>query len=75
MSSRCLRKDSFSQKSGVWAGLNIRPSPDYAMIAQASHAYGQMVKDPSELKSTLKHAMDQVRSGKPVVLDVRIGEE
>ncbi len=66
-------ENSFSQKTGEWVGLNIRPSPDYAMIARASYANGQMVKDPSEVKSALRYALDQVRSGKPMVLDVKIG--
>ncbi len=68
-------RESFSAKTGYWIGTDIKPSPDYAAISQASHAYGQLVKDPSELKTALKHALDQVHSGMPAVLDVRISEE
>jgi hypothetical protein len=34
-----------------------------------------MDEEPSELKAVLRHALGQVRDGRPVVLDVRIGEE
>jgi len=64
--------DSFSEKTGVWVGTDFVPSPNYALIAQACHGYGQMVEDPTQLKSALRDALDQVRSGKPAVLDVRI---
>ena len=67
-------KESFSERTGDWSSTDIRPSPDYAMIARASHAYGQTVNDPSEIKEALRQALDQVRHGKPAVLDVRIGE-
>ncbi len=64
--------EGFSQKTGSWVGIDIAPSPDYALISQACHAYGQMVADPSDLPSALRTALDQVHSGKPAVLDVRI---
>jgi acetolactate synthase-1/2/3 large subunit len=64
--------DSFSEKTGVWVGVDIAPSPDYALISQACDAYGQMVEDPSDLQPALRNALDQVHRGKPAVLDVRI---
>ncbi len=64
--------EGFSQKTDSWVGIDIAPPPDYALISQACHAYGQMVEDPSDLPSALRTALDQVRSGKPAVLDVRI---
>jgi len=65
-------ENSFSERTGEWVGVDIVPSPDYALIAQACGAYGQTVEDPSVLRSALKDALDQVRRGKPAVLDVRI---
>ena len=65
-------EDNFSEKDGFSAGLDIAPPPDYALIAQASNAYSEMVADPSAVKTALKHALDQVNSGRPAVLDVRI---
>ena len=67
-----LGPESYSMKTGRWIGTDIRPCPDYAAIAQACHAYGRMVADPSELKAALNEALDQVRGGKPAVLDVRV---
>ena len=69
---RAYGKESFSEKTGLWVGMDIAPSPNYALIAQACRAYGHTVEDPSSLQSALKEALDQVRRGKPAVLDVRI---
>jgi acetolactate synthase-1/2/3 large subunit len=57
------------------AGVDIKPPPDYALIAQGCGAYGRMVKDPAEVIPALKDALDQVRRGRPAVLDVRIERE
>ena len=65
--------DSYSEKTGLWPGTEIKPTPDYALIAQACHAYGQVVTEPSELPSALKKAIEKVKSGTAAVLDVRIG--
>jgi acetolactate synthase-1/2/3 large subunit len=56
----------------VQVGIDIKPSPDYASIAVASFAHGKRVDDADDLPSALKLALDQVRSGKAAVLDVRI---
>jgi acetolactate synthase I/II/III large subunit len=60
-------------ESGNLRGIDIKPCPDYAAIARACQAYGLTVEEPGELPSALKSALDQVRSGKTAVLDVRIG--
>jgi acetolactate synthase-1/2/3 large subunit len=64
--------DSFSEKTGLWVGVDIVPSPNYALVAQACGAYGQVVEDPSQLQQFLRSALEQVRRGKPAVLDIRI---
>lgn len=53
-------------------GVDIKPPPDYALIAQACGAYGRMVEDPADILPALREALDQVRLGKLAVLDVRI---
>ncbi len=63
-------KESYSESTGFWPGMDISPSPNYALIAQACHANGLKIEDPSELPSALKSALDQVRSGRSTVLDV-----
>ncbi|MFC2014390.1 thiamine pyrophosphate-requiring protein [Chloroflexota bacterium] len=65
-------KDSYSEKTGVWEGIDIVPSPDYALIAQACGAWGRTVEDPSELMSALKDGLAQVRQSKPALIDVRL---
>ncbi|GAI14611.1 unnamed protein product, partial [marine sediment metagenome] len=65
-------EQSFSEKTGHWVGVDIDPPPDYALIGRACGAYGQTVEDPAELRAVLKNALEQVRQGKPAVVDVRL---
>ena len=69
---RAYGGESYSEKTGKWVGIDIVPSPNYAIIAQACHAYGQVVAEPADIQPALKEALAQVRSGRPAVLDVRI---
>jgi acetolactate synthase-1/2/3 large subunit len=64
-------ESSVSGEMGFEVGIDIKMPPDYALIAKACRAYGQVVEDPSELLSALKNAIEQVRMGKSAVLDVR----
>ncbi len=57
------------------AGVDIKPPPDYALIAQACGAYGRMVEDPADVLPALREALEQVHLGRPAVLDVRIERE
>ena len=65
-------EDNFAEKIAGWAGLDIVQPPDYALIAQAAHGYGQKVEDPSALKTALKDALERVHHGQTAVVDVRI---
>ena len=65
-------EESYSEKTGVWEGIDISPSPDCALIAQACGAWGQTVEDPSELVSVLRKGLDQVRNGTPALIDIRL---
>ena len=62
---------SYSVKTGVWIGVDIKPCPDYAAVARACQAYGQTVEDPSEIRTAIQKALEQVRNGKAAVLDIR----
>ena len=68
-------RESYSAKTGCWVGVNIKPSPDYSLVAAACNAYGRIVEDPAELQPALREGLDKVRGGKAVVLDVRIASE
>ena len=72
---RAYGPDSYSEKTGLWPGTAIEPSPDYALIAQACNAYGQVVTEPSNLPSALKDAIERVKHGTAAVLDIRIDAE
>ncbi len=65
-------RESFSKKTGLWLGVDILPSPDYALIARGCYAHGSMIEDPGELLPALRNGLDLVRSGTSVVLDIRI---
>jgi acetolactate synthase-1/2/3 large subunit len=65
-------RESFSEKTGLWLGVDIIPSPDYALIARGCYAHGNKVEDPDELLPALRNGLDLVRSGTSVVLDIRI---
>jgi acetolactate synthase-1/2/3 large subunit len=53
-------------------GADIYSPPDYAKIARACHAYGRTVENPDDVMPALKEGLERVRSGQPVVLDVRL---
>jgi len=53
-------------------GADIYTAPDYAKIAQACNAFGRTVEDPADINPALKEGLEQVRSGQPAVLDIRL---
>ncbi len=64
-----------SDRMAFEAGVDIKPSADYAMVARACGAYGRTVENPDDVLPALEEAMEQVRKGKPAVLDVRVEQE
>jgi thiamine pyrophosphate-dependent acetolactate synthase large subunit-like protein len=70
---RTKDKIGLPEQIEAWAGINIKPSPDYSATARACDAFAQKVEDPAELKSALQAALAEVHNGKTAVLDVRIG--
>jgi acetolactate synthase-1/2/3 large subunit len=63
---------SYSEKTGVWVGSEIQPSPDYAQVCQACGGYGRVVEEPGDVKPALEEALKEVRRGRAAVLDVRV---
>ena len=61
-----------SEQMAFEAGVDIMPSADYAMVARACGAYGRTVEKPEDVLPALKEAIEQVRSGNPAVLDVKV---
>jgi acetolactate synthase-1/2/3 large subunit len=68
-------ENKLTDEAAFEAGVEISPPPDFALVAQACGAYGRMVEDPAEVLPALREALDQVRLGRPAVLDVRIARE
>ena len=46
---------------------------EFSLLAEACHAYSEKVEDPAEVEPALKRGLEQVKGGRPAVLDVRIG--
>lgn len=66
-------KESYSEKNGCWVGMDICPCPDYAKIAEACGAWGRQVDAPGDLPAAMRDGLEQVRAGRPALLDVRLG--
>lgn len=64
-----------TDKIAFEAGVDINPSADYAAVARACGAYGRTLENPDDVLSVLKEAIEQVRRGKPAVVDVRTERE
>jgi len=69
---RTSGEKKLSDKMAFEAGVDFVPPPDYAAVAQACGAYGRMVEDPADVLQALRKAIDQVRGGRPAVVDVRL---
>ena len=69
-----LSGTELSDEMAFEAGVDIVPPPEYGLVAQACGGYGRTVADPDDVLPALKEAMDQVRKGKPAVVDVRLAK-
>lgn len=53
--------------------VNFNPNSELSKVAEATgNAYAEKVEDPSELRDSLRTAIEHVKSGRSAVLDVRI---
>jgi acetolactate synthase-1/2/3 large subunit len=63
-------RDGYSVRGHHFVGVDLLPSPRYDMIAAAVGAAGERIEDPDAVLPALRRALDRVRSGQSVVLDV-----
>ncbi len=70
MVERTAGEKKLSDRMAFEAGVDIMPPPDYALVAQSCGAYGKTLEDPADVRPVLKEALDQVRSGRPAVVNV-----
>lgn len=61
--------DSYSAKAGYEGGY-FDPPIDFAKEAEAAGAYGENVRDPSEVAPALARGLEQIRGGTPAVISV-----
>ncbi len=66
--------ESYFAKTDERLGTSLSSPPDYALIAQASGAWGETVEDPDSLQLAIRKALQRVRDGQPVVLSVKVGK-
>ncbi len=52
--------------------VDLKPSPEFTKVAEASDAFARRVDDPAELKDALAEALAAVQSGRQALLDVRM---
>ncbi len=69
-----MSESHLSDEAGFFAGLDISPPPDYAMIAQACGGWGMIVTEPEDVFPALKEGLRAVHEGKPAVVDVRLAK-
>ena len=62
-------KDGWAARHGMPMS-DLDPSPEYAMICQASGGHAERVEDPADLPNALGRALKAVRNGQQALLDV-----
>jgi acetolactate synthase-1/2/3 large subunit len=63
---------SVAKQTNNFLGLEISPSPEYALTAQSCRAYGEKVEDPREVQPALRRGLERVDAGQAAVIDVRL---
>ncbi|HEY2990373.1 MAG TPA: thiamine pyrophosphate-binding protein [Candidatus Binatia bacterium] len=64
--------NGWAVKTNKFAGLNIAPCPDYAMIAKAFEGYGEKVEEPGEVRKAVERGLRAVAAGQLALIDVRL---
>ncbi|MDH7795064.1 MULTISPECIES: thiamine pyrophosphate-requiring protein [unclassified Beijerinckia] len=70
MSTLAVYPDGAAAKANVMPVQDLNPSPDFEKVVESCGGYGESVKDPSKLEDALRRALEKVRAGIPVVLNV-----
>jgi acetolactate synthase-1/2/3 large subunit len=70
--TRGVYPDGLAAASPVMPLVELKPSPEFSKVAQASDAYARRVDDPADLPGALEAALVAVESGRQALLDVRM---
>jgi thiamine pyrophosphate-dependent acetolactate synthase large subunit-like protein len=60
----------WSVREGVYHGVHMKPKPDYPKLAEAFGGYGETVEEPSEVRTALLRAVEEIEGGRLALLDV-----
>ena len=53
-------------------GATLSPHMNFAKVAEASGAYGELVSDPAEVESAIARCLDAVRTGRSALLHAKV---
>lgn len=70
--TRGVYPDGAAAASQVMPLVELKPSPEFTKVAEASDAFALRVDDPGELPGALRAALESVHSGRQALLDVRM---
>src|SRR5580693_8125971 len=59
-------------KAGSEFGATLAPDMDFAKVAEAAGAYGELVSDPAAIEGAIARCLDAVRSGRSAVLHAKV---
>ncbi|MFC1916259.1 thiamine pyrophosphate-dependent enzyme [Chloroflexota bacterium] len=54
----------------TYLGVDLTPVPNYTKVAEAFDVYGYRLENPDDVEPTLNRALQQITSGKSVLIDV-----
>ena len=70
-STRGVYPDGAAAHADEMPLVDLKPSPEFTRVAEASNAFARRVDDPADLKPALAEALQAVQSGQQALLDVR----
>jgi acetolactate synthase-1/2/3 large subunit len=65
-----LFPEGASKQQDAFPGVRHPSPPDYALLAQSCHAFGERVEDPEVLPGAIRRGLEAVARGQAAVLDV-----
>jgi acetolactate synthase-1/2/3 large subunit len=70
--TRAVYPDGRAANAGVMPLVELKPSPEFTRVAEASDAFARRVDDPADLPGAIDAALDAVAGGRQALLDVRM---